>query len=385
VKAALREVLEADPAGFAQVDCPALEGLAARQLCRVLPAGLDRVFFCSSGTEAVEASLKLARAATRRARLVGCEGAYHGLTLGSLSLHGNDSLRRPFEPLTPATARIPFDDARALEHELKRGDVAAFLVEPIQGEGGVVTARPGYLAEALALCHRHGALLLVDEVQTGLGRTGAMFAFERDRIVPDGLCLAKSLGGGLMPVGAMVARSAVFEKAYGTIATCQLHGTTFGGGPLAMAAVLATLAVLEEEHLVENAAAQGRYLQDRLGELAHRHKAVRQIRGRGLMLAVKLEDLSRGLLERTLLARLGDASAALLAQHLALQLMNEHRIVVQTAVNDAGVLKIMPPLTVQREQIDRFVAALDAVLENAGHAKAIAGLALEVLRRKTQS
>ncbi len=382
VKAALREVLEADLPGFAQVDAPLLEGLAARTLARSLPGDLDKVFFCSSGTEAVEACLKLARAATQRPRLVACEGAYHGLTLGSLALNGNAKMRTPFEPLTPGSARIPFGDLGALERELRRGDVAAFVVEPIQGEGGCVLPPPGFLRHAGDACRRAGALLIVDEVQTGLGRTGVRWAFERDGVVPDAIATAKALSGGLVPVGAMVARSGVFARAYGSLGTQHLHGTTFGGGPLAMAAVLATLQVLEEERLVENAAAQGRALKQRLQEIAQRHRVVREVRGEGLMLALEFEDVSRGLLGRTPLGRLTEGTATLVAQHVALRLINEHRIVVQTAVNAPSVLKVMPPLLVREEQISQFCAALDAVLAETGHGAALAGLAQEVLRNR---
>lgn len=382
VKAALREVLDADLPGFAQVDCQLLEGLAAQALCRSLPQALDRVFFCCTGTEAVEAALKLARASTHRPRLVACEGAYHGLTLGSLALNGNAAMRAPFEPLTPAAGRIPFDDERALEKVLSRRDVAAFVVEPIQGEGGCVVPRPGFLRAARELCDRFGTLLVVDEVQTGLGRTGTMFAFERDGAVPDAVCLAKALSGGLVPVGAMVSRGTIHSKAYGSAATQGLHSTTFGGGPLAMAAVLATLKVVEEEGLAQAAQVQGRHLEQRLQDLARRRSIIRQVRGRGLMLGLEFQDASRGWLDRTPLAALTGASAALLVQAVALQLLNEHRIVAQSAVNAPGVLKVMPPLVVGREQCDRFVDALDQVLEGLGHGTAIARLALEALKAR---
>jgi putrescine aminotransferase len=256
------------------------------------------------------------------------------------------------------------------------------VVEPILGEGGAVSPRPGFLREAQAMCRKAGALLVVDEVQTGMGRTGAMFAFSKDGVVPDAVCLAKALGGGLMPVGAMVARGEVFARAFGTAATCRLHATTFGGGPLAMAAVLATLDTLREEKLVERAAVEGRYLEDRLRELARRHKTIREVRGRGLMLALKFQDASRGLLDRTPFAKLSEASASLLVQHVALQLMKEHKIVAQLAGNDGSVLKVMPPLVVAREESDRFVAALDQILEGAGHAKALASLAAEVVKAR---
>ncbi len=382
LREALTEILAAQVPSFAQVDFNALEGLAAERLANALPSGLDKVFFCSSGTEAVEAGIKLARAATGRRRMLSCEGAYHGLTLGALSLHGSPAARRRFEPLLPGNEQMPFDDLQALERELKRGEVAAFVVEPILGEGGAIAPRPGFLPAALELCHRHGALLILDEVQTGMGRTGRTLACEWDGVVPDAVALAKSLGGGLVPVGALVARDKVFRRAYGTTQTCQDHNNTFGGGALAMTAVLASLALLERERLAERAETEGRYLREQLERLAKRHKSIREVRGRGLLLGIKFEDASRGLLEKTPLKGIGQASSFLLVQSVALRLAAEHRILAQSAVNDPGVLKVTPPLIVTREQSERFVAALDRVLGETGHAASAVHLAGEVLKRR---
>jgi len=381
VRAAIEAVLSEQVAGFTQVDCGVLEGLAAEKLIGALPSGFGKVFFCNSGAEAVEAGMKLARAATGRRRFVCCEGAYHGLTFGALSLHGNRALRKRFEPLLAEVDRVPFGDLRALEKALK-GDVAAFVVEPILGEGGGVEPPAGYLAAARDLCRRFKALMVVDEVQTGMGRTGRMLALEHSGVVPDVVTLAKSLGGGLMPVGAMVCGDEVFARAYGSAQTCQDHNTTFGGGPLAMAAVIATLGVLREEHLFENAKEQGSYLKERLTELARKHEAIAEVRGKGLMLALKLRDVTRGLLEGTPLSAISRASSYVFAQYLALRLLDEHGIVVQTAVNDPGVLKVMPPLVVQGAHIDRFVQALDGLLGEGGHRKAMAHMAAAVVKQR---
>jgi putrescine aminotransferase len=240
---------------------------------------------------------------------------------------------------------------------------------------------PGYLPEATALCRRHGTLFILDEVQTGLGRTGQLFALEQEQLEPDAVALAKSLGGGLVPVGALVARAEHHERAYGSPQRCHDHATTFGGGPLAMAAVLGTLRVLAEDDLVARAAAQGERLRVRLEELASRHRSIREIRGRGLMLGIKFEDVTRGALERTLLRGLGATSSYLFVQSVALRLLDEHRIIAQSAVNEPGVLKVMPPLAVEDAHIDRFVSALDAVLGQAGHVAALAHLARAVLER----
>lgn len=379
VRAALEAVLEAEVPGFTQVDLGLLEGMAARELAESAPGDLDRVFFCNSGTEAVEAALKLARAATGRPGIVCCEGAYHGLTLGALGLNGNASLRRRFEPLLPGIVRVPYDHLRALEQALASGKAGAFIVEPVLGEGGAIAPRRGYLQRAGELCRKHGALFIVDEVQTGLGRTGKLLAIQHEGVVPDAVALAKSLGGGLMPVGALVVRTEVFDRAWGSMPSCQEHSTTFGGGPLAMAAVIATLRALRTERLTENAAQQGDYLAGRLRELQGRHRSIREVRGQGLMLGIKFGDLSRGLLEKTPLRKLGAASEFVFVQHVALELIEKHQIVTQAAVNDQGVLKVMPPLMISRAQVDRFVSALDEVLGKASHASAMKNMAGKVL------
>ena len=383
VKAALRDVLDLDVPGFTQIECSLPTGLAAERLAALMPPGLDKVFFCSSGSEAMEAALKLARAATGRKRVVGCEGAFHGTTLGVLGLMDNASRRDRVHPFVPGLVTVPFGDLEALEGALRWGDVAAFVVEPVLGEGGALPARVGYLAQAQALCRKHGALLVVDEVQTGLGRTGRMFAFEHAAITPDAVALAKSLGGGLVPVGALVARDEVFAKAYGTLATCLDHKTTFGGGPLAMAAVLGTLQVIAEEGLVGNAREMGGILSRRLRDLAARHPQIQDVRGEGLMLGIRFEGFAKGALDRTLLRRLGSATAELYAQTVALRLMEEHAIVTQVAANDLSVLKVMPPLSVDRAAIDRFIGALDAVLSDGGHAAAALRMAKELVRHRS--
>ena len=380
LKAALHAALDDDPAGFTQVECSGLAGLAAERLAALVPDGPHRVFFCSSGSEAVEAAIKLARAATGRRRIVACDGAYHGTTLGALSLKGSDAARDRFGPLVPEVTRVAFGDPDALRKTLRRGDVAAFVVEPILGEGGAVVPPDDYLRLAAESVRAEGSLLVVDEVQTGLGRTGKMFAFEHSGVSPDVVTLAKALGGGLLPVGAMLAKAAPFDRAYGSARTCMDHATTFGGGPLAMVAVLATLRILEEERLVERAREHGLALRRRLEELASRHPSIQEVRGLGLMLGLKFRDAARGWLDRTPLAPLGQASAALLAQSTALRLLAEHRIVTQAAVNDPAVLKVMPPLTVDEPAIERFVGALDVVLADTNYASAFVRFSTELLR-----
>jgi putrescine aminotransferase len=369
----LRQVLDRQIPSFSQVECSLLTGLAAQALSQRLGPELNRVFFCNSGSEAVDAAVKLARAATGKKRVVACTNGYHGNTLGVLGLTDNPQRRDAHRPLLPGITHVPFGDVEALREVLRWNDVAALVVEPVQGEGGVVVPPATYLSEAQEECHRANALLIVDEVQTGLGRTGALFAYAHGACEPDIVTTAKSLGGGLMPVAAMVAREPVFGKAYGSLRTCLDHRTTFGGGPLAMAAVLATMEIIDRENLVERARELGDYAKDRLRALAQRHDRIEEVRGLGLMLGLRVRPPS--------LPGLNQA-AVLYAQYLAVRLIDDHAIVTQVAANDLTVLKIMPPLIAGRAEIDRLVAALDAVLADKGYAGALVDLARRTMAEK---
>ncbi|MBC7325332.1 MAG: aspartate aminotransferase family protein, partial [Moorella sp. (in: Bacteria)] len=223
-----------------------LAAALAHNLAKITPGDLQRSFFCNSGCEAVEGALKLARAATGRKEIIYCHNSFHGKSFGALSVTGREKYQKPFEPLLPGCAAVPFGDAEALAYELKKERAAAFIVEPIQGEGGINVPPPGYLAQARRLCSQHGTLLIIDEIQTGFGRTGAMFACEEEGAVPDILCLAKSLGGGIMPVGAYITTDEIWKKAYGSMEKALLHTSTFGGNNWAAAAALAALQVIHE-------------------------------------------------------------------------------------------------------------------------------------------
>src|SRR5579859_2157401 len=254
IRKALHEALDAQLADWTQFDCNPLPGLLAEKLLAKAP-GLDRVFFCNSGTEAVESALKFARYATGRGRVLYCDHAFHGLTTGSLSVNGSAEFRRGFDPLLP-DAPIPLGDLGALAAELKQGDVAALIIEPIQGKG-VHMPPDGFLTAAAELLHEHGAVLICDEVQTGFGRTGKFLAYQHEDVVPDIVTAAKALSGGFVPVGAMLAKGWIFEKVYSSMDRMMVHSTTFKAGVLAMTAGLATLAVLDDEGLTENAARTG--------------------------------------------------------------------------------------------------------------------------------
>ncbi|QEC49541.1 aspartate aminotransferase family protein [Baekduia soli] len=292
VREVLHATLDAGLVDGVQLHYSPLAGMLAQELSQRLPAGLDAVFFASTGAEAVDSAMKFARAATGRPRLISCDSSFHGVTLGPLSLVGDEFFKEGFGPLLPGCARVPFGDLDRLEAELRAGDVAAFIVEPIQGRE--VTLPPaGYLHAAQELCRRHGTLFVADEVQTGLGRTGRWFALEHWGLEPDFVLVGKALSGGYMPVAAMVTRREIYQKAVGTLERCYVHQSTFGRNRLSMAAGLATLRILERDGLVAHAAHMNTVLTDGLAELQGRYDMIKEIRGSGLMIGIELQPRAR--------------------------------------------------------------------------------------------
>jgi ornithine--oxo-acid transaminase len=361
VRQALHDVLDAGLADLVQMDAPVLPGLLAERLLARVP-GMDRVYFCNSGTEAVESALKFARAATGRPRVLYCQHAYHGVTIGSLSVNGSPEFRDGFAPLLPDTA-IPFGDLEVLQRELKKGDVAALIVEPVQGKG-VHVAPQGYLAEARKLLHRRGALLICDEVQTGIGRTGTFVAYEQDHVQPDLVALAKTLSGGFVPVGATLAKGWIFDRVYSSLDRVFVHASTFAGNALAMTAGLATLNVIDEEGLVENAELVGGALQHALREMSGRYELMIDVRGRGLLVGIEF-GRPRSLALRSKWSILQTARRGLFTQMVVDALFQQHRILTQVAGDHMEVLKLLPPLTIGEREVEIFVRGLTDVLDAA--------------------
>jgi putrescine aminotransferase len=229
----------------------------AKNLALITPGNLQRSFICNSGAEAVEGALKMARAATGRQKLIYCDGSFHGKTLGALAVTGRGKYQRAFQPLVPGCTSVPYGDLGALEYELKKEETAAFILEPVQGEGGIIIPPSGYLPEVRRLCSKYGTLLIIDEIQTGLGRTGKMFACQHDGVVPDIMCLAKSLGGGIMPAGAYITTDEIWKKAYGGMEKALLHTSTFGGNTWAAAAGIAALEIILRKTAGEGAGIWG--------------------------------------------------------------------------------------------------------------------------------
>jgi len=361
VRQALRDLLDAGLADLVQFDTPLLPGLLAEKLLAKAP-GLDRVYFCNSGTEAVEAALKFARYATGRRRIVYCDHAFHGLTTGSLSVNGSAEFRRGFDPLLPDSV-IPFGDLDALAAELRRGDVAGFLIEPVQGKG-VAVAPPGFLPAAQALLHEHGAVLICDEVQSGIGRTGRFFAYQHDDVEPDIVTVAKALSGGFVPVGATLAKAWIFDKVYSSVDRVLVHDSTFGSNAAAMTAGLASLAVIEDEHLVENAERTGATLREALQLLVDKYELLAEVRGRGLMIGLEF-GRPRSMRPRAAWNMLQAARRGLFAQTVVVALFQRHRILTQVSGDFMEVIKLIPPLTIGDAEVDLFRDAFVDVMDDA--------------------
>jgi ornithine--oxo-acid transaminase len=358
--AAVEEVMAARTGNLPQLGVTLLSGVLAEQLLELSPASVGAMVPANTGTEAVEAAIKIARAATGRPRVLFAEHAFHGLTLGSLSINGNDEFRAGFGPFLPGCDPVAFGDLAGLERQLAAGDVAALVLEPIQGKG-VNFAPDGYLQGAQRLCREAGTLFVCDEVQTGVGRTGRFLALEHWRLEPDMICLSKALSGGLVPIGAVLVSRAAFDAVFDGMECAVRHGSTFGGNDLAAAAALATLRVLETEQLVSRAARSGELLLELTAPLAERFEIVREVRGLGLMWAIEFGPPAGGA-GRRLWETVERRQPGLFSQLVTVPLFHEHRIFCQVAGHHMNVIKALPALTIDEQEIRRFAAALEETI-----------------------
>ncbi|MBA3808055.1 MAG: aspartate aminotransferase family protein [Solirubrobacterales bacterium] len=360
VIAALQEVMAARTGNLPQLGVTLLSGVLAEQLLARAPQSVAAMVPANSGTEAVEAAIKIARAATGRPRVLYAEHAFHGLTLGSLSINGNAEFRDGFGPLLAGCDPVGFGDEEALARELAGGEVAAFVVEPVQGKG-VNLPSPGYLPRAQQLCNEAGTLFVCDEVQTGIGRTGRFLALEHWQLQPDLICVAKALSGGFVPIGAVLVSRAAFEKVFDGMERAVRHGSTFGGNDLAAAAALATLRVLEREQLVARAERMGALLLELTAPLVERYEVVSEVRGIGLMWAIELGAPS-GSAARRLWETVERRQPGLFSQLITVPLFHEHRILCQVAGHRMNVIKALPALMIEESEIRRFAAALEQTI-----------------------
>jgi len=328
-----------------------LVGALAENLHRLLPGHPDISSFGSGGAEAVEIALKTARASTGKKRLIYADGSYHGQSFGTLSVSGH-TCKPYFEPLLPNCENVPFGDLQPLEPKLRQGDVAAFIVEPVQAEGGCNIPPKGYLPSAQELCKKYNALLILDEIQTGFGRTGRMFAAEHEGVKPDIIVVSKALSAGVLPISASVTSYEIWKKAYGKEDSWESLISTFRGNAKACGAALKAIEILVRDGLVEHAREMGEYALQRLQDLKTRHKIIKEVRGLGLLLGIEFpsENTSGFILSR---------------------MLNKHHIILGQFDHRPDMLRLQPPLIVQKEEIDRAIEALDEACD-----KSSIGLAL---------
>jgi ornithine--oxo-acid transaminase len=384
IVSALVEELQKSGPVMLQSNVPELAGELAERLCKLAGGGLSKVFFASSGSEGVETAIKFARAHTDRVGLIACEGAFHGLTCGALSLMDGEYWRKGFGPLLPETAFVPFGDADALERLLATKRYAAFFVEPIQAEGGIRVPEPSYLQLAQDLCRRYGTLFVADEVQTGMFRTGPFLASHHFGVEPDIVVLAKALSGGLVPVSAVLMSDAIHQSVFSSFKRSIVHASTFSENSLSMRAGLATLDVLEKERLGEHAAELGVDLRQQLTDALSGYEMVNEIRGKGLLIGIEFTAPKR-LALRIPFEAFARIHPAMFGQILVMRLFRDAGILTQICGNNFMVLKVAPPLVVTSTQISEFVSAVRDVVDLAHHPGPFWSEALGLARRALAS
>lgn len=372
---ALKQELDRSGPAMLQSHVPELAGDLSERLCARAGGNLKKTFFCSSGSEGVEAAIKFSRAHTRRAGLLYAEGAFHGLTCGALSLMSDGFWKNGFGPMLPDTQGVPFGDIAALEKQLATRKFAAFIVEPVQGEAGIVVPAPEYLKSAAALCKRFGTLLVLDEVQTGMYRTGKFLASHHFDVQADMVVMAKALSGGLVPIGALLMTDAVYDSVYHSLKRAIVHTSTFSENGLSMRAGLATLDVLERYGLGERATRLGEELRERLRAALAGFEMVKEVRGLGMFSGIEFTPPSR-LNLRIPFEAFRAIHPGMFGQVMVMRLFRDKDILAQVCGNNFMVLKVSPPLVVSEQQIETFVDAVRVVV---GMAHASGGFWTEAL------
>jgi ornithine--oxo-acid transaminase len=360
--AALEEELHRRGAMMLQSHVSQLAAELASRLCRIAGGRLNKVYFTGSGSEGVETVIKFSRAHTGRAGILFCEGAFHGLTCGALSLMDDPFWSEGFGPLLPGTESVPFLDLDALEKKLRSKRFAAFIVEPVQGEAGIRVPPLSYLREAESMCRRYGSLFALDEVQTGLYRTGHFLAAHHYGLDPDMIVLAKALSGGFIPCGAVLMTDRINRSVYSSMSRAFVHASTFGENNLAMRAALATLDVMRDEGLGERALVLGKYLRERLTQISENYEMVKSINGMGLLNGIEFRQPKK-LRLRIPFEGFRRVHPAMFGLVVVMRLFREKGILTQICGNNHMVLKVAPPLVVTKAEIDEFVTSMGEILE----------------------
>jgi ornithine--oxo-acid transaminase len=363
-----------------QSHVPELAGELARRLTELCGGALEKVFFANSGSEGVDAAIKFSRAHTKRDDLLYAENAFHGLTCGALSLMGGTTWSEGFGPMLAGTESVPFGNLEQLQTKLATRKFAAFIVEPIQSEAGIRVPDPSYLRGAQALCRKHGTLFVLDEVQTGLHRTGPFLAAHRYAVEPDMVILAKALSGGLVPVGAVLMSDEIYQSVYSSLRRALIHTSTFSENGLAMRAGLATLDVLEEEKLGKRSEAMGEMLRELLRQSLSRYEMVKDVLGAGLLCGIEFQAPEK-LSLRLAFESFKCIHPAMFGQMLVMRLFRNQGVLTQVCGNNFMVLKAAPPLIVTEAQIVSFVEAIERVVDEVHSSTAFWSDALGLVRR----
>ncbi len=378
--AALKDELDKKGPVMLQSHIPELAGLAAKRLCDLSGGQLTRVVFCNSGSEGIETVIKFSRACTKRSGLLYCHGAFHGLTCGALSLMGDPLWKNDFGPMLPGAEAIPFNDLKELEKKLATRKFAAFILEAIQAEAGIRLPAGNYLQEVQRLCRRYGTLFVLDEVQTGVWRTGPFLAAHHYGIQPDMVVLAKALSGGLVPVGAVLMSDKISDSVFSSIKKANIHDSTFSENALSMRVVLATLDVLEEERWGERSFALAVNLRDQLSAALAPYEMFKAVRGIGMFTGIEWQA-PKHMRRRVPFETLKHIHPAIFGQLLIMQLFREKGIITQICGNDFMVLKVVPPLITTSSQIDYFVNAITELADMIHNSDAIWNEAIGLIRR----
>ncbi len=377
---ALKDELDRAGPAMLQSHVSNLAGRLGEALCLRAGGRLTKAFFASSGSEGIETVIKFARAHTGRAEILYAEGGFHGLTCGALSLMSNGFWKDGFGPLLPGTEAVPFGDLGALQRKLATRSFAAFVLEPIQAEAGVILPDPGYLGAVEALCRRYGTLFVLDEVQTGFYRTGQFLAARHFRAEPDMVVLAKALSGGLVPSSAVLMSDPIYHSVFGSLRRAVIHTSTYSENSLAMRAGLATIDILEDERLGKRAEDAGEHLRRALTDRLANYEMVRAVRGLGLLNGIEFRPPRSHRLRIPFLA-FAHLHPAMFGQMVVMRLFREHGILSQICGNNFMVLKIAPPLVVTEAQIDRYVSAIEQVVDLMHSSKGFWSEALGIGRR----
>lgn len=343
-----------------------LVGALSHNLAQLAPGQLTRAYFANSGAEVVDAAIKVSRAATGRVKIITCQGSFHGRTVGALSLMDNKAYHDPFAPLLEDVVFVPFGDVTALEKALRRSKAAGFILEPVQGEGGFVPAPPGYLSVARELCTRYGTLLIADEIQCGLCRTGDLFAVNSENVAPDILLLGKTLGGGVMPLSALLTTDDIYFASQADTPRSPLHTPTYGGNTRACAVGMAVLEELTTNDMARQVRESGAYLMQRLRMLQAEQPLIAEVRGRGLMIGVEFAPATRGLGTLVTAGVANKLSREYLAGIVIKELLSRHHIMTAYTLNNVNTLRVQPPFAVSKEEMDNFVDSLGQTLADLG-------------------